>query len=53
MKVEEKIIAENTCQARNLFQSEFTPQLTSTEETAELIRSKLYGEFGQATKHFE
>lgn len=52
MKVEEQIIAENACQARNLFQSEFTPQLDSASDNASLLQSKIHSEYSQATKHF-
>lgn len=43
MKVEEKMIAENACQARNLFQTEFIPQPLSTEDTTTLIKNKIHG----------
>ena len=53
MKPETKIIAENICQARNLFKTEFSPQTTQPEELAERISNKIYSEYGYATKHFE
>lgn len=53
MKAEEQLIAENACQARNLFQSEFEPQLELPSTQHSLVTSKIHGEYAQATKHFE
>ena len=47
------MIAENVCQARNLFKTEFAPQPTLPAEMQQRIADKLHSEFDYATKHFE
>jgi len=53
MQTEERLVAENICQARNLFKTEFATQIISQEETAHLLTAKINGEYANATKHFE
>lgn len=53
MEIEERIIAENICLARNLFKTEFTPQVITPQETADMLSTKIKTEFAYPTKHFE
>lgn len=53
MDIEERIIAENIRQARNLYNTEFSTTILTPKETAELLANKIKTEFAYPTKHFE
>jgi hypothetical protein len=53
MDIEERIIAENICQARNLYKTEFSSTTLTPTETAGLLANKIRTEFAYPTKHFE
>ena len=43
MQQEERMIAENVSMARNLYQSEFVPQVTPTQEIEENLTNRING----------